>query len=183
MRIGLVRHFPATRGFPHKLKLLTLGEFFQWLDEYEISDIEYGQVNLGGIKFRKCFSSDLPRAVKTARLIYDGKIITMKALREFHPQLFIKRNLKLPFFLWIILARLSWLINHKTLLKSKQDFQQRVRAALDEILLTSDDDILIVSHGVLMFVLRQELLRKGFTGPKFKIPSYGKLYLFQRVQG
>lgn len=54
------------RGFPEK----------------KITDIEDGTIDLGGIEWTKCYTSDVHRAVKTAEQIFSGEIIKMRELRE-----------------------------------------------------------------------------------------------------
>jgi broad specificity phosphatase PhoE len=179
MKVGLVRHFKVKRGYPDK-KFVTHKELFQWLDEYEASDIEVGETDLGSVEWKRCFASDLSRAAKTAEIIYDGDIMKMKELREVQIYPLFKRNIKLPFLLYPVLIRLAWLMKHKSQLESKSDVEKRVKAVLDDILSQSDEDVLIVSHGALMIFMRKELLRRGFKGPKFKTPENGKLYLFEK---
>ncbi|MFC3885142.1 histidine phosphatase family protein [Bacillus songklensis] len=179
MKIGLVRHFKVKRGYPEK-RFVTQKELFQWLDEYEASDIEVGETSLGSIEWKRCFASDLPRAAKTAETIYDGNIIKMKELREVQIYPLFKRDIKLPFLLYPILIRMAWLLKHKSQLERKADVEKRVKAILDDILSQSDENILIVSHGALMMFMRKELLKRGFKGPKMKTPENGKLYVFEK---
>ena len=44
----------------------------------------------------------------------------------------------------------------------------------------NDKDILIVSHGALMWCLRKALISKGFTGPHFAKAKNGYLYTFKK---
>jgi len=178
MKLGLVRHFQVKRGFPEKT-FLTPDQFNEWVEEYENSDIEDGEIDLGGIKWSKCIASDSLRAAKTAEKIYSGNIIKMNELREVRPYPFFKINLKLPFILWIILVRVAWLISHKSQIENVTDFKKRINAVLDKILSANEGNVLIVSHGALMMYMRKELLNRGFKGPKFKIPINGKLYLYE----
>ncbi|MFC7440427.1 histidine phosphatase family protein [Laceyella putida] len=179
MKIGLVRHFKVKKGYPENT-WVTQKELIKWLEEYDVADIEEGEVDLKGVAWKRCFASDLPRAEKTARKIYDGKIIKKKELREISVYPFIKRDMKLPFFMWAVLARVAWLFNHKSQLEGITDVKRRVKVVLDEILSQSQEDVLIVSHGVVMMFLRKELLKRGFKGPKLGTPKNGKLYVFEK---
>lgn len=180
MKIGLVRHFKVKRGFPDK-RFITGEEYLQWLKEYDASDIEIGEYNLQGIKWEKCLSSNLHRAFKTAEHIYGGQVIITDQLREIRVYPIFKRKIRLPFMAWMLLVRAAWFFNHKSQLESKKDVDQRINQLLDEILSQDQEDILLVSHGGLMFFLRKELIRRGFAGPKLGgTPVNGKLYVFEK---
>lgn len=179
MKVGLVRHFQVKRGFPENV-LLTPSQFNQWVDEYELSDIEDGEIDMCGIEWEMCFASDSIRAVKTAEKIYGANIIQMKDLREVRPYPLLKLNIRLPFIVWIVLVRLAWLVSHKSQLETFSDFKCRVNAVLDNILSENNNNILIVSHGAIMIYMRKELFKRGFKGPKFKTPANGKLYVYER---
>ncbi|WP_236692997.1 histidine phosphatase family protein [Aneurinibacillus tyrosinisolvens] len=132
MKVGLVRHFKVKKGFPEK-KLLTVTELVEWFEEYDAADIEEGETDLGDIEWQRCLTSDMPRAVKTAEKIYRGNIIRMKELREIPlPQ--FKINMRLPFLVWAILVKVSWMMNHKTRLEI-EEVKRRISTVFDRTLL------------------------------------------------
>lgn len=177
MKIGLIRHFKVKRGFPGKM-MLKQSELFQWLDEYEKSDIEAGEPDLGGVDWKRCYASDIPRAAKTAEIIYKGNIVQTPKLREIVPRPFFTQDLRLPFLVWPLLVKLAWMTNHDSQ-ETRSGIEQRVANIIGEILAQGKEDALIVSHGAIMMFLRKELLARGFKGPKFGTPDNGKLYLFE----
>lgn len=179
MKIGLVRHFRVKRGYPSK-QWLTKEELMTWADEYEVSDIEESPIDLGGIEWSQCFSSDISRAVKTAAKFHEGPIIQREELREVKMYPFFNRNIKLPFMGWAILGRAGWLLSHKSQLESKEAVQQRVQKVIDDILVKGGENVLIVSHGAVMVVMRKELIKRGFMGPKLNTPKNAKLYVFEK---
>jgi broad specificity phosphatase PhoE len=180
MKIGLVRHFKVKKEFPKKF-LLTQQELSQWIQEYDVADIEEGEVDLGNIAWKRCFTSDLPRAEKTARKIYQGPITVTKALREIPIcPLFRNQEVKLPLWAWGLIMRGAWLCNHRSQIKAKQDVQRRLTDVIDEIMSRNGEDTLIVSHGILMVSMRQELLKRGFKGPRLGTPANGRLYVFEK---
>jgi broad specificity phosphatase PhoE len=123
----------------------------------------------------------MPRAVKTAESIQRGKIIQMKELREIsfpHFQQIFRR--KLPFMLWAMLIRGAWKINHKSMPENKFQVRKRIGTALEKILFQNEGNVLIVSHAAFMMEMRKELLKRGFTGPKFQTAANGRLYVFEK---
>ncbi|WCN36452.1 histidine phosphatase family protein [Aneurinibacillus uraniidurans] len=177
MKIGLVRHFKVTKGFPEKM-WLTKQELVQWFKEYDEAEIEEGEVNLSDVEWTACFSSDMPRAAQTATKIYAGPIAVTSQLREI-PLPDFKSNVKLPFLVWAILIRMSQLINPKTK-KDIAEAKKRIRIVLDEAMQEGDGNVLIVSHAALMMYMRKELMKRGFIGESFKTPENGKLYVFEK---
>lgn len=180
MKVGLVRHFEVECQMPNISKLMTPNQFRQWLQEYEMSDIKYGTLELSMIKWDKCYSSDLPRAIKTAQKIYDGQIIETRALRELviYPPTDI--NIKLPILMWLIFGRMAWMLSHKSQLENRLIFKERVNYIVKDLMFKGDKNVLIVSHGFLMVFLRKALLKHGFKGPDFRKAENGKLYIFEK---
>lgn len=179
MKVGLVRHFKVQLEYPDK-PFVTPDEVTAWFDQYDLAGVDEVEVDLGGVAWKRCYASDLPRAVKTAQRIYPGEVIIREELREIPVFPLIKRQVKLPFLAWAVLVRLAWLVRHKSQQENMAAVKERINAVLDEILSRSDEDVLIVSHAALMIFLRKELLRRGFTGPSFRTAENGKLYLFER---
>lgn len=178
MKIGLIRHFRVNKEQPRVL--VTSAEVGQWLTEYDTAEVHLGEVDLGGIDWKRCYTSDLPRALTTARQIFHGEIQIRKELREIPAHVHQKSRLKLPFLFWAAIGRAGWFLNLKGHEAANQAVKVRVSKVLDEIL-QSDEDVLIVSHAALMRNLARELRRRGFRGPNFGMATNGKLYLFERT--
>ncbi|MGM9956502.1 MAG: histidine phosphatase family protein [Peribacillus sp.] len=178
MKIGLVRHFKVNHDFPTG-KYVTADFMDQWFKDYDEADIVYGETPLLDVEWKACYTSDMSRAVKTAEHIYPDKIIQMKELREI-PSPPLKGKVKLPFILWAIWIRCSSFLNKQTRLEIKKA-EKRINQALDQILANGEQDTLIVSHAALMVYIRKELIRRGFSGPKYAVASNGRLYMFEKV--
>lgn len=179
MRVGLVRHYKVKKEYPKNL-FLPQDEIIQWQEEYDTADIEYGETDLCGIMWKRCFSSNLPRAVKTAKKIFSEEIQELKELREVRIYPVFKKNVRLPFILWSIIIRLAMLLSHKSQLETKKEIENRIKQVLDRILSESDEDVLIVTHGLLMMFIYRDLLRRGFSGTKINKPENGRLYVFEK---
>jgi broad specificity phosphatase PhoE len=179
MKVGLVRHFKVLQEY-RNFKWVRSSEFNEWQESYDTADIEPG--NPGSVKdnWDICFSSDLPRAVKTAEYIYKGEIIKTHLLREISVRSFVRGNIKLPFLVWTILARIAWFFSHKSQPEGRVSTKKRVEEFVSRALSCNKPNILVVSHGALMWVIRKELINRGFKGKRFlKVPN-GALYVYKR---
>lgn len=179
MKIGLVRHFKVLKDYPFIFKNVSQSQVIQWFNEYDQAEIEESVTHLGGINWNVCYASDLKRAVVTANAIFNGKIIEKADLREFKLCPIFKRNVKLPFIFWPLIIRLAWYLNHKSQITYKIESLKKVKAFVDELLASHWDNVLVVSHAALMMYLRKELVKCGFTGPRFRKAKNGRLYVYE----
>ncbi len=176
MKIGLVRHFKVK--CPHKT-LMTSREFREWSEKYEHAGVIKKDVNMYGTKWDACYSSDMQRAVTTAKEVYSGKVIIDKLLREVDNMPFIhSEKLVLPFPVWHICGRLAWFFKSKSQPESIRGTRRRIRMFLRQID-WKQDNILIVSHGFLIFNITWELFRMGFIGKKVRRVKNGILYEYE----
>lgn len=177
MRVGLVRHFKVAHALPGGW--VTARDLHEWLTDYQEALVlkPEGTGTLAG--WDRCLTSDSRRAVVTAEVLFKGPIEVMPLLREFEFRPFTTGHLKLPVFVWRLLLRLSWLTGHRSQRAARDQFFERIRA-ISDLVQAEEGNILVVSHAGLMMYLAKELSRRGFTGPKFRVPENGKLYIFQR---
>ncbi|KUG06656.1 histidine phosphatase family protein [Solirubrum puertoriconensis] len=179
MKVGLVRHFKVQKELVWWQRV-SAAELLQWFAEYDAAGIEEAEVNLGGVAWSRCVSSNLGRAAQTAACIFEGQVQQTPLLREVQIQPLFRSGVRLPLVLWAMLVQVAWLLNHKSQPESRQQVEQRIAAALDEAL-QHQENVLIVSHGAVMRFLRQELLRRGFRGPKIsRRPANGELFVFEQ---
>lgn len=175
MRIGLVRHFKV--NCPHK-RMMTSGEFREWSEKYEVSKVIKKRVEMYGIKWDICYASDLPRAVVTAREVYSGNVNLDKLLREVDNAPFIRtERIRLPFEIWHVCGRLAWYFKSKSQPESVEDTRKRINQFLDNID-WSRENILIVSHGFMLYNFQRELRKRGFEGEKVRAVKNGVLYQY-----
>ncbi|ESU33739.1 hypothetical protein G3A_04515 [Bacillus sp. 17376] len=177
MKIGLLRHFKVSLGYPKKL--VTSQELLIWQQEYNESRIEEVDIDHQGQKWTKCYSSDLERAKITASRAFEGNIILFEDLREMSLYPVMHTEMRLPLWLHVTLIRLAWFLGHKSQKESKKEVISRINRVLDEALVQGED-ILIVGHGGIMMFMRKELLKRGFSGPKFNRPENAKVYIFEK---
>ncbi|MFP3393327.1 histidine phosphatase family protein [Brevibacillus sp. SIMBA_040] len=176
VKIGLIRHYKVKHEYPTGTPI-NADELNEWFRRYDEAEIERGYTDLQGFEWNECFTSDLPRAVKTAEIIYKGSIRKMAELQEVPPPRFTM-SVKLPFFAWAILIRSSMFFNKQTRQAVRQA-KSRVNEVLDKAVSLEKENVLIVSHAGLMMFMRKELIRRGFKGPTFRHAENGKLYIFE----
>lgn len=175
MTIGLVRHFKVRHPFPKQF-LLTKAEVVRWFDDYEIAEIEYHDVDLRGVRWQRCFSSPMTRALDTAQHIYKEEIISVDTLREFDVLPLLSNTVRLPLIAWALLAWFTYSIPNK----ATSALRKTINSFIDQQLLTSHHNTLIVSHVFIMIMLQKELKKRGFTGDTFGFPHNGRVYLLDR---
>jgi broad specificity phosphatase PhoE len=179
LKIGLVRHLPVL-DMSMPSGLLTARDLIDWRDKYDTANIVDARLDPHDIPWRRCFSSDLPRAIRTAQQLFDGPIEQTPLLREPHVAEFATGNLRLPATLWHWVLRASWMIGHSSQQEARDEFRGRMKEFETSVLSSIDEDTLIVSHAGVMLFLREILTRLGFTGPQYRLAEHGKLYLFER---
>lgn len=177
MYIGLVRHFKVDCNAQ---AFMTSDDFEKWVIEYDNSHIIENEFETKNIKWDKCFSSDLPRAIKTSETIFQGEILKTPLLREVPLSAIYKTKLKLPHMFWCILARMAWSFKHKSQAETKRDTESRINEFLNSLDKELDNNMLIVCHGFFMKILEKELKKRGFRGRNMYFPKNGTLYLYKK---
>jgi broad specificity phosphatase PhoE len=176
LKIGLVRHFKVNHPFPGKI-LLSRSEVIEWFAAYDSTDsIEYKTVDLHNIVWKRCYSSSLIRAVNTANHIYNGEILKIDELQELSILHRLSSKVKLPFLVWGLIVRIKSFSSNK----DTDEFKNRIIAFIDKLIENKESDTLIVSHWFVMRVIRQELIKRGLSGDKFKSNEYGTLYVYEK---
>ncbi|SDN27819.1 Histidine phosphatase superfamily (branch 1) [Fictibacillus solisalsi] len=178
MRIGLMRHFKVTRGYPSGL--FSSQDLLKWVDEYDASEVEESEVELGGVDWKTCYSSNLSRAEITARRVFKGEITFLDELREIKLSPFFRSNIRLPLPVHLLFIRMAWLMKHPSQNPGKQEVLQQISNTVDRITAHQEDDVLIVCHGGVMMFMRKELLKRGYKGPQLgRHIEHGKVYVFE----
>jgi broad specificity phosphatase PhoE len=177
VHIGLIRHFPVTEDWPSGWR--TSADLQAWRERYDLAAAIVGEFDVGDVSWTVCLSSDLPRAMETARAAFHGPIESTPLLREVELAPFQTGKLRLPIPAWKWLFRLAWMTGHKSQRAGRDDFRQRVNAVADR-LENCKQDTLVVSHAGMMAYLSRELLRHGFVGPKLRVAKHATVYVYER---
>lgn len=175
MKIGIVRHFKVNCK---KRKYMNAEEFLQYVQEYDTAGIIKNPIHIEQEEWDKCYCSNMPRAIQTARSIYRGEIIQSKLLREIDMRPWRMWPFRLPSTIWSMLARVAWYIGDASQTENRWETIKRARIFIER--LDANEDVLIVSHGFFLISFIQELRRRGFKG---EVPTHipnGKLYILEK---
>ncbi|PYP78884.1 MAG: hypothetical protein DMD35_10385 [Gemmatimonadetes bacterium] len=128
-----------------------------------------------------CWTSDLPRAKRTAECLHDAVACETPLLREV-PFGVVASGGTLPLMVWQGLARIAWWSGHASQPETRRQTRARAAAVADVVLGDDrlahrpDARVLIVAHGLFMHVLATELRRRGFRGGLPLRPAGGVPY-------
>lgn len=178
MRLGLARHF----RIPHdRFQWVDGAGFLDWARWYDTTDVKAGSVPTAGDAWDKCYCSDLPRALFTARYLFRGEIETTPLLREVPFSGFLPRKAKLPLLVWQGTSRLGWWLNHASQSENRLQTLERIGRFMAELRERhrEGERILIVTHGFYMQFFEKELNRAGYRGRVPIRPRGGIIYPFE----
>lgn len=176
--IGLMRHLEVDMPMP--TGWLTARDLIEWRERYDIAELAHGcRASAGSIEWKRCLSSDLPRSIITAQQVFQGHIEMTPLLREPDVAEFRTGRLRLRQGAWRWILRTAWLTGHRSQRTARDEFMQRIRTIASS-LIAAQDDTLVVSHAGVMVFLQKQLRDAGFTGPRFRMPEHGRLYVFDR---
>lgn len=181
MNIGLIRHFKVDY---HKKLFMTSKQFKEWEEKYNTSGVIKKDVELMGIKWDKCYSSTLIRAIITAQHVYKEEIVQNDLIRETIIDPIFQTDLRLPYWFWAVSGRIAWYFNHKSQEENRVITRHKAEKFADILLEEAEKEgnknILIVTHGFFMYSLQKELKKRGFKGKLITSPKNGILYLYEK---
>ncbi len=169
--IYLLRHFKVQ---DKTTKKLNSQEFNRWVDDYDIYNLQYADINLP--KIDRVFVSSQNRAIKTAQYLKQD-FTTLYELVEVEAKPFISTNLKFSKSFWLIVGRLLWYFNLSKSEK-REDTTQRAKKIVEMLENDDSQNILIISHGLFLKILQKELKSSGYSGKIDLKPENGVIYMF-----
>jgi len=177
MRIGVVRHYKVVDDTTNYW--MSSKEFSQWVAHYNRASIE-GTTSITASDWDSCYSSDMDRAVKTAEQLFNGEAVVTSLLREIEINPLFQTNVKLHRSMWLLLGRLGWIFNHSSQ-ENRPSTSIRANRLIDLIEESNANrNVLIVTHGAFMIVLKRVLLQRGYRGDSFNKPENGKIYMYEK---
>lgn len=177
--IGLIRHFRVDLPIP---PLVTANETVKWLEDYEEAPIRIPPVMPAAQDWDLCLSSDLPRALRTASLVYPGPVETTRLLREIPMAPYKFDGKPRPIWYWLLRARLAWLVGDSSQPERKDCVLERAERYLDLVESTGAERVLTVTHAGFILSLQQVLRRRNYEGRYIFHPVNGHLYVFSRPE-
>lgn len=157
-------------------------EFRAWADHYDESPVQENEINIDILDWRICCISDLYRAKETAKIICPSDLRQMETalLREVPVRPFMKTDIKLPHFIWMIGARIAWRLGHHSQAETYQETQARISSVLEFIEESGYQSCLLICHGFLMWTMNKPLIQRGYHGLVPRHVKNGKLYMFHK---
>jgi hypothetical protein len=180
LKIGLVRHFSVNYKFP---RWCNSEIYNQEHSLYDQCDISVPSTSLPIEGYSICYTSTKKRAIETGRILFrDKEIIPTPDLDEVPLKALFNVKFKLPLFIWNLLGRLGWFLSLSDVPENKRQTMKRNTQFISKIVKSNQGNILLVSHGFLMFSLQKELRKMGFKGKFFCFPQNGKLYEYHSIE-
>ena len=178
MKIGLVRHGNVLYHDP----FFTTGKTFDaGRVAYDTAEIAKTTLKIMAEDFPVCYASSKQRAIDTAKLIYPGTFIVTDELIEVPNSAFFLLRIHLPSSLRAAMGRLAWFFNYHKMPETRIQSNQRAQKFLSNLLATTQQNVLLVTHGFFMQSLRYELRKMGFKGHCPYAPPNAKLYVFEKT--
>lgn len=181
MKIGLARHYLI----PHdRTAILDAAGFAAWCGWYDEASAPIRPADTGHA-WDLCWTSDLPRASRTAASLYRAEPCETPLLREV-PFGAVSSRGRLPLLAWQALARIAWWRGHASQPETRDDTRVRAVRVIESVLADErlahlpDARVLIVAHGLILHVLATELRRRGFRGRLPLRPAGGVAYELER---
>ena len=172
MKISCVRHGKPEFQYPHGGKRLWAHEFNRLLDSYDAAglDWEWNRSRAGGILLEGfTVSSDLPRALETARLLSGAAPSHTSSLyREVPLPRFQDGRRRMPGALFMALSRLGWFLGTMPGPETRRETSRRVALAADELeeLCREKKQVCLYAHGFFLWLLGSELRRRKWHTSK-----------------
>jgi len=118
----------------------------------------------------------MARAITTASHIYQGEIVKVAELQELNVLHRLPDQIRLPFFIWGLIARFKSQSSNR----DTDKFKNRIKDFVKQLIVSNEKNILVVSHWFAMRVMREELMKNGFVGDDIKSNEYGVLYVYEK---
>ena len=189
MRIRVVRHGKPSYRYGSRNRRSDAAEFNESLDRYDRAGLEdeWNRARAPELSAAHIYVSDLPRAMETATLCTDLALDAMEVdamFREVPLPRFREGRLRLPLFVWMAVARLTWYlgrVGHPPT-ESRAEARERVRRAADalESGAGEHEDVLLFAHGFFLFLLGKELRRRGWSTAKRGLYHYMEVAEFHK---
>lgn len=127
------------------------------------------------------YASTMGRAQETARLAFDRPFKVLEGVEEVTMRSFVDTSLRLPRWLWELMARLQWRRGHSRPYETYTQTILRLERALGK-LEAQEEDAIVVMHGLAMRSMAKILKKHGFKGPRIIHAKNGASYRYKKVR-
>jgi len=165
VKIILIRHGPP--NFNHN-QIVTSDNVKRLLDAYAASNV----TTVCGDRFLNSLSkqnpvaltSELPRAIDTAKQLELSPVITSHLLNESELPYPNKLFVKLPWRIFLVIYRIAWYFGYRKNVAGKLADIARSKAGADliEQHLTGDRPVVVIGHGIMLRLIKQQLSARGW---------------------
>jgi len=169
--IYILRHFcvkDTQKG------MMNSAEFNHWVHSYDNADLKYKTLQLPEVE--KVYVSTQNRALKTAKY-FKLDFESSALLQEVETYALFDTKWRFPKLFWLLIGRVFWFFN-QTKKESRKDTQQRAKAFLQKLQEEKEQTVLLVSHGLFLKILLQELQKQSFQGDADFSMQCAKLYKY-----
>ncbi|WP_245596063.1 histidine phosphatase family protein [Paenibacillus taiwanensis] len=128
-----------------------------------------------------CISSDTIRARQTAPIVYSGDVQYLSLLREIDIAPILRLRIRLHINVWLALGRIVWYFAHRSQRETKVQVMARAQHVINLIESYQVDSVLVVSHGMFIKILSEQLRVRGYDRPFVNAPRNGGLYTYQKL--
>jgi broad specificity phosphatase PhoE len=169
VEVVLVRH---GRPVPIADRLVSGRELGEWLTRFNkagLADAVVPPATQALVKSARCvLASDVVRSIESARVLGSDPRIEPD-LREAVLPSSIGVSLRLPPSVWIVIARAAWWLNWCRSEEPIAAARVRARRAADRLctLARQHGTIAVIGHGVFNRFIAEQLLTRGWRGPRF----------------
>jgi broad specificity phosphatase PhoE len=142
-------------------------DFALWVHRYNESGIFYSECPCE--KEEIVYTSDLKRSLETGRLI-GNHIIPDSIFREAEVPLIKFPSFRLKAKVWLAISRSLWLLGLSTKCESFKEAKHRAKRIVERIeaLQSENKRVVIIGHGFLNRLIRNELMQQGWFLEKVK---------------
>ena len=181
MKIFLVRHAEPDIDLKGWTNIL---EHRKLLRKYYRAGIVLNEVKLNRITniigdSVTVYSSNLPRAVLTAKTVFPEKDIIQERMFKEVELPAVRIPIKANYFIWKSISRIFWIIS----LSRKENFvriKNRIFTAADKLIKEAEQqDIVLFGHGIMNSLITLRLLSKGWKYKGSPINNYWNVIILK----
>ena len=170
MAIKIIRHFKVQKP---KETMMDSAGFESWVEGYDAAALARPLCPDDG-RYDVIYTGTLSRSIQTAEYFAGFVRFSTPMLNEVPISPFCRTSVRLPLWLWLFAGRVGWVFGHRSQPEGLKSSLQRAKD-ISKTILSAEGDVLVVSHGLFLILLRLYLLsQKDF--PTLSICSFSSAF-------